>query len=140
LIAKKLDKGGRVTALDVSPQWQEVARKRLREYDNIDFINSDIRSAGLKDGCFDVIVIDYVLHDIPRNSRMAIVLELGKKVKVGGLVQLREPTKERHGMPPEEIRSLMTSAGLKESSTLVKKNVFQAMYVKGQGVISYGER
>jgi ubiquinone/menaquinone biosynthesis C-methylase UbiE len=130
-IARKLDKGGRVTALDVSSEWQAVIKKRMRDLRNVDYVNADVRDSGLPDGSFDVIVIRYVLHDIPREERTAIVTALARKLRPGGFIQLREPTKPRHGMPVAEIRSLMSGNGLKESSSTAKKSEFSARYLKG---------
>ena len=129
-IAKSLNQKGRVTALDVSEEWQTVAKKRLKEFHNIDFVQSDIRSSSLLNGSFDVIVISYVLHDIPAKERSEIIKSLAIKLKSTGFIQLREPTKERHGMPMDEIRSLMKKAGLKESNSTVGKKEFKARYSK----------
>ena len=129
-IAKSLNEQGKVTALDVSKQWQAVAKKRLKEFHNIDFINSDIRSSSLPNGSFDVIVVSYVLHDIPAKERKEIVKSLASKLKPTGFIHLREPTKERHGMPVDEIRSLMKKAGLKESSPIKGMKEFEARFTK----------
>jgi ubiquinone/menaquinone biosynthesis C-methylase UbiE len=130
-IAKSLNEKGKVTALDVSEEWQTVAKRRLKKFNNIDFIQSDIRSSTLPDGSFDVIVVHYVLHDIPNVERPDIVKSLANKVKPNGFIQLREPTKERHGMPVDEIRALMKKAGMKESHSTVSKNEFKARYSRG---------
>ncbi|MGD0818676.1 MAG: class I SAM-dependent methyltransferase [Methanomassiliicoccales archaeon] len=127
-IAKKLSLGGRVTALDVSEEWQAVAKRRLKDFQNIDFIRSDIRSSSLRDGSFDVIVVSYVLHDIPEEERSEIVKSMVNKLKPDGFVQLREPTRKRHGMPVDDIRSLMKTAGMKESFSTVGKKEFKARY------------
>ena len=128
-IAKSLTGNGRVTALDVSEEWQKVAKKRLKKFHNIDFVNSDIRSSPLPNGYFDLIVISYVLHDIPSKERAGIVNSLAEKLKPTGFIQLREPIKESHGMPVDEIRSLMKKAGLKESNMTVGKKEFIGRYV-----------
>jgi ubiquinone/menaquinone biosynthesis C-methylase UbiE len=130
-IAKSLSEKGRVAALDISQEWQMLAKKRLKDFHNIDFVNSDIRSSSLPKGSFDVIVVSYVLHDIPTNERAEIVKSLASKLKPTGFIKLREPTKERHGMPVGEIRSLMKKAGLKESSSNAGKKEFKARYSKG---------
>lgn len=127
-IAKRLNEEGRVTALDVSETWQNVARRRLKGFNNIDFIQSDIRSSSLKNGSFDVIVVSYVLHDIPQEERAEIVTSLVKKLKPDGFLQLREPTGKRHGMPVDEIRAMMNSARMKESYPSVGKKEFRARY------------
>ena len=131
-IARKLFKGGRVTALDVSEQWQKVARRRLKGFKNVDFVRSDVRSSPLKDGSFDVIVVSYVLHDIPVKERKGILDDLVRKLKPDGFIQLREPTRKQHGMPINEIRNLMNQAGMMESSSTVGRNQFKARYSRGK--------
>lgn len=127
-LAQRLDQGGRVTALDVSKEWQEVAKRRLQGHHNVSYANADIRHAGLKYGSFDIIIISDVLHDIPLRERAPIVKELAKKLAPDGFIQLRELAGKRHGMAVEEIRSLMAANGLKESSPQVGRNRFSARY------------
>jgi cyclopropane fatty-acyl-phospholipid synthase-like methyltransferase len=129
-IAKTLNGKGKVTALDVSEEWQNLAKKRLKEFHNIDFVQSDIRSSPLPNGSFDVIVVSYVLHDIPNEDRAEIVKSLEDKLNATGFIELREPTKKSHGMPLEEIRSLMQKAGLKEFGGTVGKKEFKARFAK----------
>jgi ubiquinone/menaquinone biosynthesis C-methylase UbiE len=126
-ISDALDKGGRVIALDISAKWQDIIRKRLKGRKNV---NSDVRTAGLPDSSFDVIVIHYVLHEVPIEDRRSIVKELACKLKPGGFIQLREPTKKGHGIPIEKVRSLMSEVGLKESLKAEKRTEFQVRYVK----------
>lgn len=64
----------------------------------------------------------------PPKKDQKIIKSLASKLKPTGFVQLREPTKERHGMPVDEIRSLMKKAGLKESDSTVGKKEFKARY------------
>jgi ubiquinone/menaquinone biosynthesis C-methylase UbiE len=98
-IARSLSGKGRVTALDVSEEWQNVAKKRLKEFRNIDFVRSDIRSASLPNGSFDLIVVSYVLHDIPIKERAEIVKSLADKLNPTGYIVLREPVKRVMGCP-----------------------------------------
>lgn len=127
-IAPKLNTGGRVTAMDVSEEWQEVAKNRLRMFHNVDFMLSDVRTSSLKDGSFDVIVVSYVLHDIPQEERAEIVTNLVRKMRPDGFLQLREPTGKHHGMPVDEIRSLMRKAGMRETFSKFKRKEFRARY------------
>jgi ubiquinone/menaquinone biosynthesis C-methylase UbiE len=127
-ISDALDKGGRVIALDISSKWQDIIRKRLRGRKNIEYVNSDVRTAGLPDSSFDVIVIHYVLHEVPIEDRQPTVKELASKLKPGGFIHMREPTKKGHGMPIEEVRSLMSEVDLKESLKAEKKANFQVRY------------
>ena len=66
-----------------------MAKKRLKEFRNVDFVNSDISSSPLPNGSFDVIVVSYVLHDIPSEERAEIVNGLTSKLKPTGFIQLR---------------------------------------------------
>jgi ubiquinone/menaquinone biosynthesis C-methylase UbiE len=129
-ISDALDKGGRVIALDISSKWQSVIRRRLKGRKNIEYVNSDVRTAGLPDASFDVIVIHYVLHEIPINDRQPIVRELARKLKPGGFINLREPTKKGHGMPVEEVEVLMNDVGLKESMKAGRKASLQVRYMR----------
>jgi ubiquinone/menaquinone biosynthesis C-methylase UbiE len=131
-IANQLNRGGRVTLLDVSTTWQRVARKRLRRFTNMDFVNSNIFSCGLPDESYDLIVIHYVLHDIDSSERQATIQELARKLKPHGSIWLREPTKKPHGMSVEEIRRLLSRAYLKEISSTIRKSQYVAQLEKGQ--------
>lgn len=130
-ISDALDKGGSVVALDISSKWQEIIKRRLKGRKNIVYINSDVRTASLQDSSFDAVVIHYVLHEVPHVDRLPIVKELASKLKAGGFIQLREPSKIGHGMAIKEARSLMSEAGLSESHKVEKKAEFMIRYTKG---------
>jgi len=114
-IAKRLLQGrGHVTCLDTSEAWLDVARKQLRRFPNVRFVCDEI--SNLADGGpqFDVIAIHIMLHDIDRELRQDIVSALSRTLKSTGKLFIREPTKEKHGMPPDEIRELMRNSGLRQ--------------------------
>ncbi len=129
-IARQLGSAGRVTLLDISAAWQAVARKRLRKFGNVDFVNSDIFSSGLPDESFDIIVVSYVIHDIDPSKRQAVVQELARKLKRGGSIWLREPTRKLHGMPTKEIKDLMNTANLQELSPTAGRIQYSARFHK----------
>lgn len=129
-LAKRLNGGGRVTLLDISSGWQTVARRRLRRFANLSFVNADIFSANLPDDGFDLAVISYVLHDIPAAERRGIVTELARKLKPGGSIYLREPTSDSHGMPVDEIEKLMHEAGFSVVRSETKKKNFEGLFSK----------
>jgi len=114
-IAKRLLQGrGHVTCLDTSEAWLDVARKQLRRFPNVRFVCDEI--SNLADGGpqFDVIAIHIMLHDIDRELRQDIVSALSRTLKSTGKLFIREPTKEKHGMPPDEIRELMRNSELRQ--------------------------
>ncbi len=114
-IAKILLSGdGRVTCLDPTEKWMNIAKKRLKEFPNVDFIQGDISALNGKGKKFDAITIHFMLHDLDKEIRQEIITALSCLLKDQGRIYIREPMREGHGMPVEEIRELMNNAGLTE--------------------------
>lgn len=133
LIAQRLT-SGHLTCVDISRALIEVVKKRLHGRPNVDFKLGDIVNLDLKDGRYDVVVIRYVLHDIPRPERQEKVNALSRKLKPGGKVFVVEPVADEseaartHGMhlgafTPGDIRQLMGSAGLIEVNMRVSNSM-----------------
>ena len=129
-IAHILSKGGgKLTCVDVSEAWTEVARKRMRKYPDVEFKVGDIRTLDIKDAAYDVVFIHFVLHDLEQDQRQSVVNVLSRKLKAGGTLYIREPIKETHGMPPEEIRQLMAHAALSEAEyKIIMRRIPGPMY------------
>lgn len=131
LLAKILTKGGgSLTCVDTSHYLMNLAKKRMKQYGNVRFLNGKLQEQGLPADSFDVICMHYVLHEVSLNLRAGIVKEFYRLVKPGGRVCLQEPQREYDGMPVSEIRSLMAEAGFREVSAKEKKNVFSGVYRK----------
>ncbi len=129
-IAKKLSQNGHLTCVDISSFWISKARKRLRNYTDIDFILGDITKLDVPDCSYDVISIFYVLHDIEPDKRQDTVNCLSKKLKEHGRLYISEPTKPFHGITPDEILRLMSQAGLSKKSDEKKKSSYIAEFNK----------
>lgn len=71
-------------------------------------------------------MISYVLHDIPRSVTAPIVRVLARKLAIGGSNLIREPMQLGHGMPVEEIQSLIAANGLTETSAEDGRGEFSA--------------
>jgi 2-polyprenyl-3-methyl-5-hydroxy-6-metoxy-1,4-benzoquinol methylase len=123
--------GGRVTCMDISPGWIEVAKKRLRKYPNVDFIQGDILEMQIEEGSYDAVVIHLMLHHIRRDVQQQTVNALARILKAGGMLFIREPTKESHGTPLDGIRELMTNAGLSEVDSTVYKSMIMGQCYAG---------
>ena len=113
-LANLLSKGGHLMCVDVSRYWIAKARKRLDKYSNVECKSGDIRELDIPDSSFDIISAIHVVHDIAPAERQDIVKTLSQKLKAGGLFFIREPAKKSHCMPVEEIRLLLSDAGLNE--------------------------
>ena len=129
-LANLLDKGGHLTCIDISRYWIARARKRLAKYSNVECKSGDIRKLDIPDSSFDVISTFYVIHDIPPAERRDIAEVLSHKLKTGGLLFIKEPVKKPHGMPPEEIRALLSEAGLSEIEHKETKSEYMGRYQK----------
>ena len=75
-IAARLQKGGHLDCVDISHDWMRVIRKTLRRYDNVSYHLGHITQVSLPDAAFDVIVMHFVLHDIPRGDRAPVMQAL----------------------------------------------------------------
>lgn len=129
-LANLLSKGGHLTCVDVSSYWIAKARKRLEKYSNVECKSGDIRELDIPDSSFDIISTIHVVHDISPAERQDIVKTLSQKLKAGGLFFIREPVKKSHGMPVEEIRTLLSGAGLKEIEHKETKSEYMGKYQK----------
>ncbi len=117
-------KTGHLTCVDISTVFMNSVKKKMSKYPNVDFMLGDIRILDIKSGSYDMVFMHYVLHDIPEGRRQENVGMLASKLKNGGRICIREPTGEKHGMPAEEIKRIMTYAGLKEVSSGTGKRTF----------------
>ena len=129
-LANILNKDGHLTCVDVSSHWIAKARKRLDKYSNTECKAGDIRELDISDSSFDVITTFHVIHDIAPADRQDIVMTLSQKLKAGGIFFIREPIKKSHGMPVEEIRAILSKAGLKEIEHKETKSEYTGKYQK----------
>jgi 2-polyprenyl-3-methyl-5-hydroxy-6-metoxy-1,4-benzoquinol methylase len=113
-LAELLDNGGHLTCVDISRYWIDKANRRLKGYTNIESLAGDIRELDIPENSFDVISIFHVMHDIAPEERQSIADRLAKLLNMNGRIFIREPIKESHGMPVQEIVSLLSKNGLKE--------------------------
>jgi len=129
-LANLLDKGGHLTCVDVSRYWIARARKRLDKYSNVECQSGNIKELDIPDSSFDIISTFQVIYDIIPPERQDIVKTLSQKLKAGGLFFIREPVKKSHGMPVEEIRALLSEAGLNEIEHKETKSEYMGKYQK----------
>jgi len=107
--------GGHLTCMDVSVRWQAALRRVLRTCPDVEYRLGDVREMALPGGSFDVVLVHWMLHDIPPADRPSVVAELARLLRPGGRLFSREPTSARHGMPAAQVREPFSAAGLTES-------------------------
>jgi len=127
-LAKLLNDSGHLTCVDVSNYWIAKAKCRLERYTNVECLAGDIRKLDIPENSFDVISIFHVIHDIVPQERQSITDRLAKLLNKNGKVFIREPIKESHGMPVQEILSLLTNSGVKEIQSDVGKSEYKGIF------------
>lgn len=126
MIAIRLN-DGHLTCVDASQNWIEVARRNLDGLQNVEFELGRISDISFPSP-FDVIVIHYVLHEVPRHQRESIVKALAGNLEANGKFIIMEPTKDSHGMPSAEIKELMKSAGLAEITNRTRRSSYHGLF------------
>jgi ubiquinone/menaquinone biosynthesis C-methylase UbiE len=128
-IAKRLTAGGgHLTCVDISSVWMTRLKKRMRRFQNVDFKLGDIATLEVQDESYDVVTIHFVLHEIQRSERPQKVSALVRTLNSDGALFVREPISQRHGMPPEEIRALVSATGLREVRFSIAKPLLWLNY------------
>jgi ubiquinone/menaquinone biosynthesis C-methylase UbiE len=114
-LAARLSPDGHLTCVDVSERWQQALRSVLKAYPDARLCRGDIRTLGLPEDGYDVVLVHWMLHDVPPWDRPGIVAELARLLRPGGRLFSREPTSARHGIPAAHLRQLFAAAGLTET-------------------------
>jgi ubiquinone/menaquinone biosynthesis C-methylase UbiE len=122
--------GGHLVCMDVSARWQAVIRKALRDFPDVEFRLGDVRTMGLPAASFDMVLVHWMLHDVPPWDRPSIVAELARLLRPGGRLYSREPTGAKHGMPAQQVRAAYAGAGLTETLALEGKAPVMGEYYR----------
>lgn len=132
ILAKRLSKsGGQLTCIDVSETWLNVVRKKLKKLNNVHFIHGRVYEQDIVENIYDVVYIHFVLHDVEKEFQLKTISALSKILKSGGRLYIREPLNPNHGMSSENIRTLMSKAGLTEVKGEVYKKTFLGIVFAG---------
>lgn len=129
-LAERLQNGGRLVCADTSRYWTGVAKRRMQQYANVEFHTAPLEQVHLDGNSFDIVYVNYALHEVRREIREGIVRELYRLLKPGGRLFIREPQREYDGIPVAEIRSLTRGAGFREEVSFQKGKKFRGIYVK----------
>jgi len=123
-LAPLLTRGGRLTCYDRYGYWVDRAGRRLRRHGNIDFLAGELSVLAESDTFtprFDAILVHFVFHEIEKSERRNTADTLYRLLAPGGSLYIREPVKASHGIPPEEIRSILSTAGFSEQAGATMK-------------------
>ncbi len=132
LARRLLPGGGCVTAVDISPKWAAVARKRLRELPNVEILLGNVITLPLPDKSYDALFFSFVIHEISADGRLPVLKTMLQKLVPAGKVFLREPLRF---ICEQEIHQLSRECGLVKTSCTVRKvktqgQAFEGVYQK----------
>jgi len=130
-LARRLSPEGSLSCVEISLYWVEKARRRLKDFTNIEYLQGDITRMPIPENHFDAVIIHFVLHDVEPDARIDIVSALAQSLRPEGTVFIREPANSWHGMPLSEIRALMQDAGLREIQTGCTRSLLRRWICNG---------
>lgn len=73
-----------VTALDLSQNYLGEARRTLRPWRDVSFVEGAAEKMPLPDAAFDVVTCVYLFHELPPKVRSAAAREIARVLKPGG--------------------------------------------------------
>jgi ubiquinone/menaquinone biosynthesis C-methylase UbiE len=78
----------RTVGLDLSPYMLTVAQHRDRDGKIADWIHAKAEATGLPDASFDLISLQFVIHELPRTATAAIFRECFRLLRSGGTLAI----------------------------------------------------
>ena len=76
------------TALDLSPHYLEVAKRRLRRRRGVNFVHANAEHIPLADQSQDIVTAVYLFHELPPRVRSSVAAEIARVLKPGGVFLL----------------------------------------------------
>lgn len=83
IIRAKVGKKAEIIGIDLSSGQIKNAKKK-NTFNNIKFIKADAANTGLRENYFDKVFIPHALHEMPRETRLKVLIEARRVLKVGG--------------------------------------------------------
>jgi ubiquinone/menaquinone biosynthesis C-methylase UbiE len=80
----------KLVALDLSKPYLERARKRLRDWRDVKFVQAPAEKMPLEDASIDAAISIYLFHELPPAVRSRVAREIARVLKPGGIFVLAE--------------------------------------------------
>lgn len=74
------------TALDLSPAYLTEARKALKPWRDVTFLEANAETIPLADASQDIVTAIYLFHELPPKIRTVVAKEIARVLKPGGLL------------------------------------------------------
>jgi ubiquinone/menaquinone biosynthesis C-methylase UbiE len=76
------------TALDLSPAYLDEAKKALKPWRDVTFLEANAEAMPLADASQDIVTAIYLFHELPPKVRSIVAKEIARVLKPGGLFVL----------------------------------------------------
>jgi ubiquinone/menaquinone biosynthesis C-methylase UbiE len=76
------------TALDLSPTYLDEARKALKAWRDVTYLEANAETMPLADQSQDIVTATYLFHELPPKVRATVAKEIARVLKPGGLFVL----------------------------------------------------
>jgi ubiquinone/menaquinone biosynthesis C-methylase UbiE len=78
----------KTTALDLSPAYLDEAKKALKPWRDVTFLEANAEAMPLADASQDIVTAIYLFHELPPKVRTTVAKEIARVLKPGGLFVL----------------------------------------------------
>lgn len=85
-LAERLGPEGHVDVVDVAPIQLKNLRRKIKGCPNVAVHHQDSTNLGFADGSYDYVVVFFLLHEQPENTRVRTIGEAMRVVRPGGKV------------------------------------------------------
>lgn len=82
--------GNQLFGVDMSPFYLGAAREQLRGVPEVSLVTENAEKLPYRDEYFDVVTSTYLFHELPRRARRAVMGELHRVLRPGGLLVLED--------------------------------------------------
>ena len=80
----------RLTALDLSPYYLQVARETLADVPDVSFVAENAERLPFRDAHFGIVTCVYLFHELPRPARRRVLAEAFRVLEPGGLFVIED--------------------------------------------------
>lgn len=78
----------RTVGLDLSPYMLAIAQTRDVDHEIAEWLHAKAEETGLPDRCFDLVTLQFVIHELPRSATQAIFQEALRVLRPGGYLAI----------------------------------------------------
>jgi ubiquinone/menaquinone biosynthesis C-methylase UbiE len=100
-----------LTGVDLSPYFLAVAKHRVGERENINWLHADAAATGLPSGSYDLVSACLLFHELPKSAAIDILKEARRLLRPGGHLAIMDmnPSSEIYVKMPPYILTLLKS-------------------------------